>query len=105
MELKDCPYCDNEQIIKKGFRYTQKKGILQRYFCLECNKHFQENWEDFSRHHIPYDTIIRIMELHYKGYSLRRIAKLIGVSHMTISNIIKHQHNVYGEEYCKELFS
>ena len=105
MKIDECFICGSSNFIRKGFRYTQRKGILQRYKCKDCSSHFQENWEDISRHRVPYGIIDRIMELHHnKKYSLRRIAKLVQLSHVAVSNIIKNRHEIFGIEQCKKIY-
>lgn len=36
IEIKLCPYCNNKNIIKRGFT----KNKVQRYYCNECKKRF-----------------------------------------------------------------
>lgn len=74
-----CPYCHSKNIIKNG-KYKEK----QRYICKTCRKnfndftcsplsmiHFAEKWPLFMK-----ETI--------NGMSLRRAAKVLGVSYVTL---------------------
>jgi len=83
-----CPYCFSMTSIKHGKRET-KKGLIQRYECLNCNKKFSIREESFRMRHDS-DLIEKVIKLHKKGYSSREIAKNIKeVSHVTITRWIK----------------
>jgi len=36
-----CPNCNSKNIIKRGKRQTQNRGLIQRYGCQDCNKIFE----------------------------------------------------------------
>ncbi|MFH1824216.1 MAG: hypothetical protein ABH873_03205, partial [Candidatus Firestonebacteria bacterium] len=35
-----CPNCHSTNIIKRGKRKTDNRGLIQRYGCQDCNKRF-----------------------------------------------------------------
>lgn len=42
MDKITCPYCKNQEVVKKGFFQTEAHGKQQRYYCKSCNKKFIE---------------------------------------------------------------
>ena len=38
---RECPNCENGDIVKYGIRTNKTKPPLQRYFCRSCNKAFE----------------------------------------------------------------
>jgi len=51
-----CKYCSSTSFIKKGFRKTDNRGKIQKYFCKDCNKFFT-NDEGFYRMRFSAETI------------------------------------------------
>jgi len=43
-----CIFCKSTNYIKKGFRKTENRGKIQKYFCKDCQKFFT-NDEGFYR--------------------------------------------------------
>ena len=35
-----CIYCNSAKTKKRGFRQTENRGKIQRYFCKDCKKSF-----------------------------------------------------------------
>ncbi len=35
-----CPNCKSEKTKKRGFRQTENRGKIQRYFCNDCRSSF-----------------------------------------------------------------
>ena len=50
METKDiqCPKCNKEQVTKRGFRYTERREKIQKYFCKDCKHRFVLDLEDLK---------------------------------------------------------
>lgn len=66
-----CPYCKSTDTMGNGKRHT-KNGQKQRYFCKACKKGFIEE-KDFQRYKGNGKTTTLIMDLYFKGISLRGI--------------------------------
>ena len=69
-----CPYCKSDNIIKRGIRKTATEQ-KQRYFCKACNKRFVT--QIISRTKVNAKMVTLIMDLYYKGNSLRDIKDTI----------------------------
>ncbi len=81
MENKKCPKCQGNQITKSGVIKNK-----QRYLCKNCNYVFTV-FKD-GKTIDPY-FVIKALQLHIEGVSLREIERLIGVSHVSVMNWIK----------------
>ena len=42
MEIR-CSNCKGINIVKRDFRRTNNRGLIQRYFCNDCNRRFVIN--------------------------------------------------------------
>ncbi len=67
-----CPNCNSKNIIKRGSRSTQNRGLIQRYGCKDCNKRFVENDGFFKMKNNP-QKVTLCLDLFYKGISTRQI--------------------------------
>ena len=65
-----CPNCKSDSIIKRGIRKTATEQ-KQRFFCKECKKRFV--MQIISRTKVNAKMVTLIMDLYYKGNSLRDI--------------------------------
>ena len=54
-EIK-CIYCKSENYTKQGFRKTENRGKIQKYFCRNCKRYFT-NDEGFYRMRLSAETI------------------------------------------------
>ncbi len=70
-ERLNCPYCNSEDTIGWGKRQT-KSGIKQKYRCRGCKKTFIEE-KDFERYKGNGKITTAILDLYFKGLSLRQI--------------------------------
>ena len=66
-----CPYCNSSDTIGNGKRQTNN-GQKQRYICNDCKKGFIEE-KDFQRYKGNGKTTTVILDLFFKGISLRGI--------------------------------
>jgi len=73
-ENPKCAYCGSENLIKRGIRKNQNT-IRQRYLCKECNKRFV--LDAFKKMKVNGKIVTLVMDLYYKGLSLRDIADTI----------------------------
>ncbi|WP_121337526.1 helix-turn-helix domain-containing protein [Flavobacterium sp. 123] len=81
MEILSCPKCQNNHIIKSGVINNK-----QRYLCKKCNYFFTVN--KIGKKIDDY-YVTKALQLYLEGLSYREIERIIGVSHVTISNWVK----------------
>ena len=81
MEILSCPKCQNNHIIKSGIINNK-----QRYLCKKCNYFFTVN--KIGKKIDDY-YVTKALQLYLEGLSFREIERIIGVSHVTISNWVK----------------
>lgn len=82
MELtKKCPKCKSFSIIKSGII-----GDKQRYKCKECLYFFTV---DKIGKEIDSYFVVKALQLYLEGVSFRECERILGVSHVTISNWVK----------------
>lgn len=81
MEVISCPKCQNNKIVKSGI-INQK----QRYLCKNCSYYFTVNKVGKK---IDDYYVTKALQLYLEGLSYREIERIIGVSHVSISNWIK----------------
>ncbi|NHM06849.1 IS1 family transposase [Flavobacterium sp. CYK-4] len=81
MEILTCPKCKNNEVVKSGVI----KG-RQRYCCKKCKYYFTvyklgKKIDDYY--------VTKALQLYLEGLSYREIERIIGVSHVTVSNWVK----------------
>ena len=81
MDIQACPKCQNEHIVKSGI-INQK----QRYLCKKCHYYFTVN--KLGKKIDDY-YVTKALQLYLEGISYREIERIIGVSHVTVSNWVK----------------
>jgi transposase-like protein len=81
MEILSCPKCQNNQIIKSGVINSK-----QRYLCKKCKYFFTVN--KIGKKIDDY-YVTKALQLYLEGLSFREIERILGVSHVTISNWVK----------------
>lgn len=81
MELLICPRCQNNHIIKSGIINSK-----QRYLCKKCTYFFTVNKIGKK---IDEYYVTKALQLYLEGLSFREIERIIGVSHVTVSNWVK----------------
>ena len=81
MEILACPKCQNNQIVKSGIVKNR-----QRYLCKPCNYFFSVN--KLGKKIDDY-YVTKALQLYLEGLSYREIERIIGVSHVSISNWVK----------------
>ncbi len=103
---KICPYCKSSHTVRCGKRKT-KSGQKQRYLCRDCNRKFIED-KDFERYKGNSKTTSLILDLYFKGISLRGIKDHLEQFYnlsLHHSNILRRiqKFSVVIEEYVKTL--
>ena len=67
-----CPHCNGENIVRRGQRKTQNRGVIQRYGCQECGKRFVEDNGFFKMKNAP-QKVTLCLDLFYRGVSTRKV--------------------------------
>lgn len=80
--MKTCPICQSEKCIKSGIINNK-----QRYKCKDCGYHFTV----FSKLGKKIDEyyVNKALQLYIEGLGFREIERILGVSHVSISNWVK----------------
>lgn len=81
MEKPSCPKCQNSNIVKSGVIKDR-----QRYLCKTCSYYFTVNKLGKK---IDNYYVTKALQLYLEGLSYREIERIIGVSHVSISNWVK----------------
>jgi putative transposase len=66
-----CKFCGSENIVRRGFRSTQR-GKVQRFYCKDCKRKFVVN-EGFEKMKATPQTVTIALDLYFKGISMRSI--------------------------------
>jgi hypothetical protein len=76
-----CPKCQNERVVKSGIVNER-----QRYTCKTCRYAFTvfKLGKKIDEYYVT-----KALQLYLEGLSYREIERIIGVSHVTISNWVK----------------
>lgn len=101
-----CPYCNCSDIVKCGSRMT-KTAVKQRYGCNGCQKRFIAE-KDFERMKGNAKTTTAILDLYFKGISLRGIQDHLRQFYnlsLDHSNILRriHKYSKIIDNYVKTL--
>jgi len=72
MNKTRCKHCKSQDFIKKGFRNTQNRGRIQKYWCNSC-KRFFTNDDGFYRMRHDEKTITKSLDLYYSNLSSRKL--------------------------------
>lgn len=67
-----CPNCSSANIIKRGKRKTDNRGLIQRYGCQDCNKRFVVDDGFFKMKNAP-QKVTLCLDLFYRGVSTRKV--------------------------------
>lgn len=81
MEPTTCPKCQGDHVIKSGIIVDK-----QRFTCKKCQYNFTvaklgKKIDDYY--------VTKALQLYLEGLSFREIERILGVSHVTISNWVK----------------
>jgi transposase-like protein len=71
-KVLNCPNCKSSNVIKRGIRNTQNRGIIQRYCCKDCNKRFVIDDGFFKMKNAP-QKVTLCLDLFYRGISTRKV--------------------------------
>lgn len=101
-----CKFCGSENIVKRGFRTTEK-GKVQRFFCNDCKRKFVVN-EGFEKMKSTPQIITIALDLYFKGISMRSIVDHlkqfynVEVSHVAVYKWIR-KYIAMMKKYCDQL--
>lgn len=79
--MKQCPNCSAEKYIKAGIVSNR-----QRYKCKICNYYFTV---DKVGKQIDDYYVNKALQLYLEGLTYREIERILGVSHVSVSNWVK----------------
>ena len=67
-----CIHCHSENYIKKGFRITENRGKVRRYYCKDCHRFFTNN-DGFYRMRYSAQTITLSVDMYLSNLSSRKM--------------------------------
>ncbi|MCG8549489.1 MAG: transposase [Desulfobacterales bacterium] len=85
-EIRECPFCDSINTIKKG--YDDREYAKKRYECKECGKRFDDlTGTIFAGHHQPLK--VWILCLYFMGLNLsnNQISKALNLNSGDVHNM------------------
>ena len=82
-EVISCQTCKSKNVVKRGFRTTENRGKIQRYYCRDCKKRFVVDDGFFRMRNNP-QKITQSIDLFYKGVSTRKVQEHLGVFYSQI---------------------
>ena len=85
-----CMYCGHIKIHKRGKTQRGQKKY-QRYFCEKCQKSFSElSGTIYEDRHLTPIEIDLIIQYKNQGMNFAQVAKRVGVSPKSVSNLLKN---------------
>lgn len=88
-----CKHCKRNNFVKQGFRKTENRGKIQKYFCRDCHKYFTYD-NGFYRMRTNPKTITLSIDMYLSNLSSRKMRNQlkrhfkVKKSHQTILNWI-----------------
>ena len=67
-----CKHCSGKNFLKKGFRKTEYRGKIQKYFCKDC-KRFFTNDDGFYRMRNKPEIITMSIDMYVSNLSSRKM--------------------------------
>ena len=103
----NCPYCNCEETIGWNKRQTMNGAVKQRYRCKGCKRTFIEE-KDFQRYKGNGKITTAILDLFFKGLSLRQISDHLKQFYdlsLNASNILRRiqKYSKVIDDYVKTL--
>lgn len=81
----DCPYCQSEHVVKKGFNQPIDGPRVQRYLCRDCQSQFNpRSGTPMSGLRQPPEQVAKALKMRSEGMGIRATARVEEVSHSTI---------------------
>ena len=95
-----CRFCKSKNIVKRGTRKTNNRGLIQRYYCKDCKKKFIED-NGFLRMRNNPEKITFCLDAYFRGMSLRKLQEnlqIFQVHNSHYSTILR-----WIQKYCKQI--
>lgn len=73
-----CPICNSHNIIKRGVRKTENRGLIQRFGCKDCSHRFVVDYGFFRMRNNP-TKITQSIDLFYRGVSTRKVQEHLDI--------------------------
>ena len=67
-----CKHCMGKAFHKEGYRKTQNRGKIQKYFCEDCKRYFTADL-GFYRMRNSEDKITEAIDLYFSNLSSRKV--------------------------------
>ena len=89
-----CKHCSGKDFLKKGFRKTEHRGKIQKYFCKDCHKFFT-NDEGFYRMRNKPEIITMSIDMYISNLSSRKMRNQLSrhlntkISHVSILDWVR----------------
>ncbi|MBS3074392.1 IS1/IS6 family transposase [Candidatus Pacearchaeota archaeon] len=89
-----CKHCSSLNFCKKGFRITEHRGKIQKYYCKDCHKFFT-NDDGFYRMRNKPEIITMSIDMYISNLSSRKMRNQLSrhlntkVSHMSILDWVR----------------
>jgi len=89
-----CKFCKSTNNYKKGYRKTENRGKIQKFYCKDCKKMFTED-TGFYRMRFSETTITMSVDMYISNLSSRKMRNQLSihfnlkVTHMTILDWVR----------------
>jgi transposase-like protein len=89
-----CKHCSGKNFLKKGFRKTEHRGKIQKYFCKDCKKFFT-NDDGFYRMRNKPEIITMSIDMYVSNLSSRKMRNQLKrhlshkVSHVSVLDWVR----------------
>lgn len=89
-----CRFCKSANIVKKGFRQTEKRGKIQRFICRDCQRSFCHD-DGFWRMRNKENIITMAIDMYLSSLSSRKMRNqlkrhiITKISHVSILDWVR----------------
>ncbi len=93
-ELISCIHCKNSNYSKEGFRKTEYRGKIQKYYCRDCDKFFTNN-DGFYRMRNSASIVTMSIDMYVSNLSSRKMKNQLSrhlnhkISHVSILDWVR----------------
>src|SRR3989344_7873354 len=93
-EVIRCKHCQGQNYSKEGFRITQNRGKIRKYFCKDCKRYFT-NDNGFYRMRNSENIITMSIDMYISNLSSRKMKNQLSrhlntkISHMSILDWVR----------------
>ena len=100
----NCPKCNSESIIKKGWISNKKNPKpIRQYQCKACKVRFTNNSLKTSKLQKKPELNNKIMTLYCEGNTLRGIARILNINYKTVDRKFQYMAHLARERHLKAL--